>query len=111
MFTKKLREKPKAAIESSYIFLNSSLDCSEGCRVEIHEELASKASKFTLPRLNNSNDYFSHYIPNNAGHVTVENPQEGTIVITPPMNGCALEFRYFYGYTFYHDANGKAWTR
>lgn len=104
---KKLRNNPKKTIESSFIFLDSAITGNDGCRVEISESYKDNVNVLSITPSENSKDYFFPYIQANAGHVSVQ-PEDGTIVLTPPMNGCALEVRYFHNnYIFYHDANGK----
>lgn len=112
---KDLREKPKETIETSFIYLENTLkkDVKEK-RIKIEEDATKttikQATVLSITSSNDPNDYdgyFFPYIQNDVGYVDVQFPKDGTIVLTPPMNGCALEVRFFHGYTFYHDANGR----
>lgn len=104
----RLRTNPKKTIESSYLYFGRII-YNEGCKVRISEQSNGIATVFNVTKCDESNDYFFPYIPSKAGQVNVNNPKDGTIVITQPMNGCALEVRYDHCcYNFYHDYNGKS---
>ncbi len=84
----------------------------EGSPVEIKASSYPWSKYYTLKlESGDSSFYFPYLGTGKAGKVNVHLSKcyDGTIAITAPMNGCALEVRYNYdtlNYAFYHDMNG-----
>lgn len=104
-----LRNNPEATIRNSFIYVDvTSMGRSNGGAVLITENDHSIYSYFRVTPAQVSNDYYFPYVARNAGVIRNVRPINGTVVVTPGMNGCALEVCYSNGsYNFFHDADGK----
>lgn len=111
-----LRHNPDAAMGKFAFFVDTRgfTTTKEGDHYEsggpaIIKERQSQNSVTCLTIEAGGNDFYFPWVNGGVGKVIVPiNPQDGTIVATGGMNGCALQVnqddKYYY---FYHDADGK----
>ena len=105
-----LRTNPQTVLSSEHFFVDTRnlVQTPLGCTVQINEQLKNGVV-YGDSANNHSTDFYFPYVQGNAGYVGIQTPvQDGTVVVTGGMNGCALEVCYLNdNYYFYHDANGS----
>lgn len=104
-----LRNNPVATIQNSFIYVDTSpMGRNNGRHVLITETDHTIYSYFRIQPAIVSRDFYFPFLARNVGDIRNVRPINGTIVVTPGMNGCALEVCYSNGcYNFFHDADGK----
>lgn len=103
-----LRTNPQGTIGSSYIYVKTCPNITAGCNIVIKETQCVHGSVWSVEEQSGARDFYFPYVWQCAGNVCVANPEEEAVVVTSPMNGCAVEVRYWHNqYIFYHDTNGK----
>ena len=105
-----LRTNPQTVLSSEHFFVDTRnlVQTPLGCTVQINEQLKNGVFYWDIAN-HQSTDFYFPYVQGNAGYVGIQTPiQDGTVVVTGGMNGCALEVCYLNdNYYFYHDANGS----
>ena len=105
-----LRTNPQTVLSSEHFFVDTRnlVQTPLGCTVQINEQLKNGVFYWDIAN-HHSTDFYFPYVQGNAGYVGIQTPiQDGTVVVTGGMNGCALEVCYLNdNYYFYHDAYGS----
>lgn len=106
-----LRANPAVAIAAwGFIVRGGPLSDQNGGGCTLACARYRQSSIYQISVARGGNDWYIPYAHDEARHCDVpRNQPNGTLVVTFPMNGCALEVRLVAGQNrFYHDADGNS---
>ena len=86
-----LRTNPQTVLSSEHFFVDTRnlVQTPLGCTVQINEQLKNGVFYWDIAN-HHSTDFYFPYVQGNAGYVGIQTPiQDGTVVVTGGMNGCA----------------------
>ena len=106
-----LRSQPKVAIAThGFVTRGLALRDAVGTHCTLTCSQLNQSSIFKIEVTAGAGDWYIPFIQGGARYCDVpQGEANGTIVVTYPMNGCALEVRSLGGnHRFYHDSDGNS---